>query len=94
MRRRDFLKLGKADVMGDSLGSGVALQTAIRHPGVVDRLVLVSATMRRDGSYPEGGGGLESAGGQRCHDRPWRQGIVVRAGLSRCRLDEALQQGR
>ena len=47
------LKLGKADVMGYSLGSGVALQTAIRHPGVVDRLVLVSATMRRDGSYPE-----------------------------------------
>jgi pimeloyl-ACP methyl ester carboxylesterase len=47
------LKLGKADVMGYSLGSFVALQTAIRHPDVVDRLVLVSATMRRDGSYPE-----------------------------------------
>ena len=47
------LKLGKADVMGYSLGSFVALQTAIRHPDVVDRLVLVSATMRKDGSYPE-----------------------------------------
>src|SRR5215471_18025550 len=47
------LNLGKADVMGYSLGSGVALQTAIRHPGVVDRLVLLAATMRRDGSYPE-----------------------------------------
>src|SRR5262244_3410962 len=47
------LKLGKADVMGYSLGSGVALQTAIRHPDVVDRLVRVAATMRRDGSYPE-----------------------------------------
>ena len=47
------LKLGKADVMGYSLGSFVALQTAIRHPDVVDRLVLVAATMRRDGSYPE-----------------------------------------
>jgi pimeloyl-ACP methyl ester carboxylesterase len=47
------LKLGKADVMGYSLGSDVALQTAIRHPDVVDRLVLVSGTMRRDGSYPE-----------------------------------------
>jgi len=47
------LKLGKADVMGYSLGSGVALQTAIRHPDVVDRLVLVSGTMRRDGAYPE-----------------------------------------
>jgi pimeloyl-ACP methyl ester carboxylesterase len=48
------LKLGNADVMGYSLGAGVALQTAIRHPDVVDRLVLVSATMRQDGFYPEG----------------------------------------
>lgn len=48
------LKLGKADVMGYSFGSGVALQTAIRHPDVVDRLVLVSAAMRLDGFYPEG----------------------------------------
>ncbi len=47
------LKLGRADVMGYSLGADVALQTAIRHPDVVDRLVLVSGTMRKDGSYPE-----------------------------------------
>jgi pimeloyl-ACP methyl ester carboxylesterase len=47
------LNLGKADVMGYSLGSSVALQTAIRHPDVVDRLVLVSAAMRQDGFYPE-----------------------------------------
>jgi len=48
------LNLGKADVMGYSLGAGVALQTAIRHPDVVDRLVLVSGTMSRDGFFPEG----------------------------------------
>ena len=47
------LKLGKADVMGYSLGSSVALQTAIRHPEVVDRLVLAAARMRHDGAYPE-----------------------------------------
>src|SRR5579864_4125108 len=47
------LKLGKADVMGYSLGSFVALQAAIRHPEVIDRLVLVSGTMRQDGAYPE-----------------------------------------
>jgi pimeloyl-ACP methyl ester carboxylesterase len=47
------LNFGKADVVGYSLGSDVALQTAIRHPDVVDRLVLVSGTMRQDGSYPE-----------------------------------------
>jgi pimeloyl-ACP methyl ester carboxylesterase len=49
----DHLKLGKACVMGYSLGADVALQTAIRHPDVVDRLILVSGTMRKDGSYPE-----------------------------------------
>lgn len=40
--------------MGYSLGAGVALQTAIRHPDAVDRLVLVSTAMRQDGFYPEG----------------------------------------
>lgn len=48
------LNLGKADVMGYSLGASVALQTAIRHPDTVDRLVLVSVAMRQDGFYPEG----------------------------------------
>ena len=37
-----FLKHEKADVMGYSMGGGVALRTAIDHPEVVDRLVLVS----------------------------------------------------
>src|SRR6476620_9702989 len=37
------LDLGKADVMGYSLGAAVALQSAIRHPEAVDRLVLVAA---------------------------------------------------
>ncbi|HMU62323.1 MAG TPA: alpha/beta hydrolase [Gemmatimonadales bacterium] len=48
------LNLGRADVMGYSLGASVALQTAIRHPEVVDRLVLASAAMKQDGFYPEG----------------------------------------
>jgi len=48
------LNLGKADVMGYSLGASVALQAAIRHPDAVDRLVLVSAAMRQDDFYPEG----------------------------------------
>ena len=47
------LNLDKADVMGYSLGASVALQTAIRHPDVVDRLVLVSARMRQEGAFPE-----------------------------------------
>lgn len=47
------LGLGKADLLGFSFGGGVALQTAIRHPDVVDRLILVAAAAKRDGFYPE-----------------------------------------
>ena len=47
------LKIERADVMGYSLGGGVALQTAIRHPSFVRRLVVASAPFRRDGFYPE-----------------------------------------
>lgn len=47
------LGFGEADVMGYSLGGGVALQTAIRHPNAVRKLVVVSTTFKRDGWYPE-----------------------------------------
>lgn len=48
-----YLRMEKADVMGYSLGGGVALQTAIRHPQSVRKLVAVSAPFKRDGWYPE-----------------------------------------
>jgi pimeloyl-ACP methyl ester carboxylesterase len=48
-----WLGLEQADVMGYSLGGGVALQTAIRHPDLVRKLVLVSAPFSQDGWYPE-----------------------------------------
>ena len=35
------------------MGGGVALQTAIRHPEAVRKLVIASAVLRRDGWYPE-----------------------------------------
>ena len=47
------LGLATASVMGYSLGGGVALQTAIRHPATVDRLVVVSTPHKRAASYPE-----------------------------------------
>ncbi|MEV4541228.1 alpha/beta fold hydrolase [Micromonospora echinaurantiaca] len=47
------LGLAEADLMGYSLGGGVALRTAIQHPGLVRRLVVVSAPCRRQGWYPE-----------------------------------------
>jgi pimeloyl-ACP methyl ester carboxylesterase len=48
-----YLGLQRVDVMGYSLGGGVALQVAIRHPEVVRKLVVVSAPCKRQGMYPE-----------------------------------------
>ncbi len=47
------LGLEQADVMGFSLGGGVALRTAIQHPGSVRRLVLVSTPFKRAGWHRE-----------------------------------------
>ena len=46
------LNVERADVMGYSQGGGVALQLAIRHPTLVNKLVSLSATYRQDGWYP------------------------------------------
>lgn len=48
-----YLGLQRVDVVGYSLGGGVALQVAIRHPNVVRKLVVVSAPCKRQGMYPE-----------------------------------------
>lgn len=47
------LELGRADLFGYSLGGGVALQTAIRHPDLVNRVVAVSAAVKTKAHYPE-----------------------------------------
>lgn len=47
------LGLGTCDILGYSLGGGVALQTAIRHPETVGRLVIVSSVYKSEGWYPE-----------------------------------------
>jgi len=57
-----YLGLEKADVMGYSLGGGVALRVAIQHPDVVRKLVLVSTVFKRDGWYPEILAGMSQMG--------------------------------
>jgi pimeloyl-ACP methyl ester carboxylesterase len=47
------LGIPTADLLGYSLGAGVALQTAIRHPARVRKLIALSRPCQRDGWYPE-----------------------------------------
>ena len=52
----------QADVMGYSLGAGAALRTAIQHPDLVRRLVIVSHPVRHDGWFPESLAGFDQMG--------------------------------
>src|SRR5213592_844878 len=54
------LGLEKADLFGFSLGGAVALQTAIRHPERVNKLVVISILFKRTGWYPEMQTGMTS----------------------------------
>jgi pimeloyl-ACP methyl ester carboxylesterase len=56
------LGLERAAIMGFSLGGGVGLRTAIQHPEVVDRLVLVSTPFKRSGWHPEMTAGMDAMG--------------------------------
>lgn len=47
------LGLGQVDLLGYSLGGGVALHTAVRHSDIVRRAIIVSAHAYRDAVYPE-----------------------------------------
>ena len=62
---------GPAHLAGHSLGASTALHVALRHPGLVRRLILVSASIRPP--RPQGPG-FAVAG-------PGRAGQVSRAGL-------------
>lgn len=50
----NHLKIPKADIIGYSLGAGVAMQCAIRHPEKVRKVVSISAPFRLDGWVKEG----------------------------------------
>lgn len=47
------LGIEQADVYGYSMGGGIAVQLAIRHPALVRKLVAVSMSFTSDGLHPE-----------------------------------------
>ena len=49
----DYLNIPRADVIGYSMGGGVAMQCAIRHPEKVRKVVSISAALSKDGWVKE-----------------------------------------
>ena len=46
------LHIEKADILGFSNGGNTALQLAIRHPNVCDKIVAASVLLKREGAFP------------------------------------------
>ena len=47
------LKVDSADILGYSMGGGVAFQVAVRHPEQVRRLIVLSGSYTHDGWWPD-----------------------------------------
>lgn len=47
-----YLGVGKANIFGFSNGGSTAMQVAIRHPELVNKIIVVSGATRRDGFIP------------------------------------------
>lgn len=47
-----YLKINKADFFGFSNGGNTAMQIAIRHPQIVNKLIIASSFYKRDGLIP------------------------------------------
>jgi pimeloyl-ACP methyl ester carboxylesterase len=48
-----LLKIDSADILGYSMGGGIAFQVAVRHPEQVRRLVVLSGSYSHDGWWPD-----------------------------------------
>jgi pimeloyl-ACP methyl ester carboxylesterase len=67
------LGIEKADFFGYSMGAFIALHIAIRHPELVHKLVLASATYRLDGIHPGLMEGLGEMKPEQMIGSPWHE---------------------
>jgi pimeloyl-ACP methyl ester carboxylesterase len=67
------LGIERADVFGYSMGGGAALQLAMRHPELVRKLVVVSASSTSEGVYPEVWEGIEQVSPELFAGTPWKE---------------------
>ena len=67
------LGIENADFFGFSMGAGIALQAAIRHPQVVRKLVLASVTYNESGLHPGLMEGLAEMKPEMMYGSPWHE---------------------
>lgn len=67
------INVPNADIFGYSLGAGVALQVAIRHPERVHRLVSASGSFKASGMYPEMLAGMDKMTVDMMKGSPWEK---------------------
>ena len=67
------LGIDEADLFGYSMGAGVALQVAVRHPEAVRRLVVASVTYSPDGMHPGLAEGMEALTAEVMVGTPWQE---------------------
>ena len=60
----EYLGIQRTAIMGYSMGAGVALRTAIQHPGLIVKLVVISTPFKREGWYPEVRAAMAQMGAQ------------------------------
>jgi len=73
-----YLGLETADPLVYSLGGAVALQTAIRHPALVNTLVVISTPFKRTGWYLEIQTGMASLAPESLLGTPMPTGCATR----------------
>lgn len=64
------LKIDNADILGYSMGGGVAFQVAVRHPEQVRRLVVLSAPYKHDGWWSDVEAGFSTFTADQFKDTP------------------------
>ncbi|HSB02074.1 MAG TPA: alpha/beta hydrolase [Anaerolineales bacterium] len=67
------LGIERADILGYSMGAGVALHLVIRHPAVVRKLVLISVTYNMSGVHPGLMEGLGEMTPEMMFGSPWHE---------------------
>jgi pimeloyl-ACP methyl ester carboxylesterase len=65
------LEIEQADFFGYSMGGGIALQVAIRHPELVRKLVIAASAYGPDGVYPQMLENIRKLKPEDFEDSPW-----------------------